>query len=68
MPPAAVDTDREGYGSLDMELKIVDKNCWIEVFDDNKYDENIVASEIMSLELPIPLRSHGIRGANHSLP
>ena len=51
-----------------MELKIVDKNCWIEVFDDNKYDENIVASEIMSLELPIPLRSHGIRGANHSLP
>jgi hypothetical protein len=24
--------------AADMELKMVDKNCWIEVFDDTKYD------------------------------
>ena len=24
--------------AADMELKLVDKNCWIEVFDDTKYD------------------------------
>ena len=24
--------------AADMEMKIVDKNCWIEVFDDTKYD------------------------------
>jgi len=32
-----------GIGALsaeaaDMEIKMVDKNCWIEVFDDTKYD------------------------------
>ena len=25
-------------GAADMELQLVDKNCWIEVFDDTKYD------------------------------
>ena len=24
--------------AADMEMKMVDKNCWIEVFDDTKYD------------------------------
>ena len=24
--------------AADMEIKMVDKNCWIEVFDDTKYD------------------------------
>jgi hypothetical protein len=24
--------------AADMELQVVDKNCWIEVFDDTKYD------------------------------
>jgi len=24
--------------AADLELKLVDKNCWIEVFDDTKYD------------------------------
>ena len=24
--------------AADMEMKLVDKNCWIEVFDDSKYD------------------------------
>ena len=24
--------------AADMEVKMVDKNCWIEVFDDTKYD------------------------------
>ena len=24
--------------AADMEMKVVDKNCWIEVFDDTKYD------------------------------
>ena len=24
--------------AADMEMRLVDKNCWIEVFDDNKYD------------------------------
>ena len=26
--------------AADMETKMVDKNCWIEIFDDTKYDEN----------------------------
>ena len=26
--------------AADMEMKMVDKNCWIEVFDDTKYDDN----------------------------
>ena len=26
--------------AADMEMQIVDKNCWIEVFDDTKYDAN----------------------------
>jgi hypothetical protein len=24
--------------AADMEIQVVDKNCWIEVFDDTKYD------------------------------
>jgi len=24
--------------AADMEMQVVDKNCWIEIFDDNKYD------------------------------
>jgi hypothetical protein len=26
--------------AADLEMKLVDKNCWIEVFDDSKYDAN----------------------------
>ncbi len=26
--------------AADMEMQIVDKNCWVEIFDDSKYDVN----------------------------
>jgi hypothetical protein len=53
--------------AADMELQLVDKNCWIEVFDDTKYDADDPHVKVQGPKEYASLKNLNGRGWNNDI-